>query len=288
MMRSMASMPPLSGARSSKTASGWWATTAASAASAVHASAATWKPGPNSRLRRALVWALFWATTTTTSGDAVAEVSASLAGLAGTQHLPWRSRGRPAKSYGAGSRGLASSASPLHLSVRAGSDRRGRITAAMPRSTLHAPALEWYERHARDLPWRGPDATPWGCWSARSCSSRRRWPECCPSTSSGSPDGRGRPTSLPSRRARRCECGGGSAIPGGRSGCTRRRVPWSPGTAARCRRRTTNCSPCPASGATRRPRSRRSRSAGGMRCSTRTCAGSSPGLCRGRSSRRRT
>jgi len=32
----------------------------------------------------------------------------------------------------------------------------------MPRSTLHAPALEWYERHARDLPWRGPEATPWG------------------------------------------------------------------------------------------------------------------------------
>jgi A/G-specific adenine glycosylase len=32
----------------------------------------------------------------------------------------------------------------------------------MPRSTLHAPALEWYDRHARDLPWRRPDATPWG------------------------------------------------------------------------------------------------------------------------------
>jgi A/G-specific adenine glycosylase len=32
----------------------------------------------------------------------------------------------------------------------------------MPRSTLHAPALQWYEEHARDLPWRGPEATPWG------------------------------------------------------------------------------------------------------------------------------
>jgi A/G-specific adenine glycosylase len=32
----------------------------------------------------------------------------------------------------------------------------------MPRSTLHAPALQWYARHARDLPWRGPEATPWG------------------------------------------------------------------------------------------------------------------------------
>lgn len=32
----------------------------------------------------------------------------------------------------------------------------------MPRSTLHAPALEWYDRHARDLPWREREATPWG------------------------------------------------------------------------------------------------------------------------------
>jgi A/G-specific adenine glycosylase len=32
----------------------------------------------------------------------------------------------------------------------------------MPRSTLHAPLLDWYAQHARDLPWRGPLATPWG------------------------------------------------------------------------------------------------------------------------------
>jgi A/G-specific adenine glycosylase len=32
----------------------------------------------------------------------------------------------------------------------------------MPPSTLHAPALQWYDQHARDLPWRGPAATPWG------------------------------------------------------------------------------------------------------------------------------
>jgi A/G-specific adenine glycosylase len=29
-------------------------------------------------------------------------------------------------------------------------------------SALHAPLLEWYDAHARDLPWRRPDATPWG------------------------------------------------------------------------------------------------------------------------------
>ena len=28
-------------------------------------------------------------------------------------------------------------------------------------STLHAPILRWYGDHARDLPWRGPDVTPW-------------------------------------------------------------------------------------------------------------------------------
>jgi A/G-specific adenine glycosylase len=32
----------------------------------------------------------------------------------------------------------------------------------MPRSPLHAPVLAWYAEHARDLPWRRLDATPWG------------------------------------------------------------------------------------------------------------------------------
>jgi A/G-specific adenine glycosylase len=32
----------------------------------------------------------------------------------------------------------------------------------MPTSPLHAPVLAWYADHARDLPWRSPDATPWG------------------------------------------------------------------------------------------------------------------------------
>ncbi|MEV4806448.1 A/G-specific adenine glycosylase [Nonomuraea sp. NPDC049421] len=27
---------------------------------------------------------------------------------------------------------------------------------------LHTPVLDWYEDNARDLPWRAPDATPWG------------------------------------------------------------------------------------------------------------------------------
>ncbi len=28
-------------------------------------------------------------------------------------------------------------------------------------SDLHTPLLEWYDAHARDLPWRSPTATPW-------------------------------------------------------------------------------------------------------------------------------
>ena len=28
-------------------------------------------------------------------------------------------------------------------------------------SELHEPVLRWYADHARDLPWRGPEATPW-------------------------------------------------------------------------------------------------------------------------------
>jgi len=31
----------------------------------------------------------------------------------------------------------------------------------MPTSPLHAPTLRWYASHARDLPWRQADATPW-------------------------------------------------------------------------------------------------------------------------------
>jgi A/G-specific adenine glycosylase len=32
---------------------------------------------------------------------------------------------------------------------------------ALPRHPLHRPVLDWYAEHARDLPWRRPEATPW-------------------------------------------------------------------------------------------------------------------------------
>jgi A/G-specific adenine glycosylase len=31
----------------------------------------------------------------------------------------------------------------------------------MPESSLHRPVLDWYAAHARDLPWRRPDASAW-------------------------------------------------------------------------------------------------------------------------------
>jgi A/G-specific adenine glycosylase len=31
----------------------------------------------------------------------------------------------------------------------------------VPMNDLHAPILSWYDDHARELPWRGPGATPW-------------------------------------------------------------------------------------------------------------------------------
>ena len=68
-----------------------------------------------------------------------------------------------------------------------------------------------------------------------------------------------RPTWPPSRPARRCAPGAGSATRAGRCGCTRPPSRSSSGTAARCRRRTTTCGRCPASATTRRRRSRRSR-----------------------------
>lgn len=31
-----------------------------------------------------------------------------------------------------------------------------------PGKTLHEPVITWFDEHARDLPWRRPDAGPWG------------------------------------------------------------------------------------------------------------------------------
>ncbi|MGA5702183.1 A/G-specific adenine glycosylase [Peterkaempfera bronchialis] len=35
------------------------------------------------------------------------------------------------------------------------------VETAVPIPLLHSTVLEWYAAHARDLPWRAPEATPW-------------------------------------------------------------------------------------------------------------------------------
>ncbi|UCM89525.1 HhH-GPD family protein [Streptomyces marincola] len=35
-------------------------------------------------------------------------------------------------------------------------------TSTTPPTALHAPVIDWFDRHARDLPWRRPEAGAWG------------------------------------------------------------------------------------------------------------------------------
>ncbi|MFJ2774428.1 A/G-specific adenine glycosylase [Streptomyces sp. NPDC087300] len=40
--------------------------------------------------------------------------------------------------------------------------RDGLDAIDAPGATLHTPVIAWFDAHARDLPWRRPDAGPWG------------------------------------------------------------------------------------------------------------------------------
>ena len=120
----------------------------------------------------------------------------------------------------------------------------------MPSSPLHAPVLEWYAGHARDLPWRAPGTTAWGVLVsevmlqqtpvARVLPVYRDWLERWPT-----PGGAGRRPAGRGRAGR----GAGSATRGGRCGCTRARDrDGRPARRRGARRRTTTCSPCPGVG----------------------------------------
>ncbi|MGW2231964.1 A/G-specific adenine glycosylase [Streptomyces formicae] len=41
-------------------------------------------------------------------------------------------------------------------------DARDGLAADASGETLHTPVIAWFDAHARDLPWRRPDAGPWG------------------------------------------------------------------------------------------------------------------------------
>ena len=130
----------------------------------------------------------------------------------------------------------------------------------MPSSPLHAPVLDWYAEHARDLPWRVPRHLALGRAGQRGHAAAdpgarvepvyrawlQRWP---------TPGG---------ARGRTCRRGGpglGAArlSPPGAAAARRRDRGGRPARrrAARVVRR--RCAPCPASASTPRPRSRRSR-----------------------------
>ena len=98
---------------------------------------------------------------------------------------------------------------------------RDTVDGVMP-TTYSGPVLAWYARHARDLPWRAPDATPWGVLVsefmlqqtpvARVLPEYLKWMARWPV-----------PAALATRRPeRRSGNGAGSATRGARSGCTRR------------------------------------------------------------------
>lgn len=36
------------------------------------------------------------------------------------------------------------------------------VIDAPPGAGLHSPVIDWFDEHARDLPWRRPEAGPWG------------------------------------------------------------------------------------------------------------------------------
>ena len=151
---------------------------------------------------------------------------------------------------------------------------------------LHAPLLEWYDAHARDLPWRGEHATPvvgdgLGVHAPADAGRPRR---------AGAPPVAG-DLADPRRPRRRAERRGRPRVgparlpaPGAAAARRRhgdRRAVRRPGA----RRRTTTCAPSPAWATTRPPRSRRSASAGGTPSSTPTSAACWPGSSAGSSSR---
>ena len=178
----------------------------------------------------------------------------------------------------------------VRLGSERDSSRRRRTGCTYDRrddADLHDAVLDWYDDHARDLPWRGPDASPWSVMVSEFMLQQtpvarvlpvhaawlERWPT--PAALAGRHHRRGRadvgPARLSAARAAPARGGHGAS---------------SSATTARCRRRTTTCSRCPGSATTPPRRSPASPSVSGTSCSTPTCAGSWRGRSAGASSRR--
>ena len=95
--------------------------------------------------------------------------------LADPEHQQQRHREDDAAADPVDALGQPTTRMPYGAHARHGSERSPPIGGATPRvprltrsclmgddmSDLHEPILRWYDEHARDLPWRGPGATPW-------------------------------------------------------------------------------------------------------------------------------
>src|SRR5918993_659057 len=102
-------------------------------------------------------------------------------------------------------------------------------------AALHERILGWYDVAARDLPWRRPEATPWGVLVSEVMLQQTPVARVLPVWESWLTTWR------EPGRARRCVPGDGSATRGGPCGCTPPRWPSSNGTRARCLTTTRRC-----------------------------------------------
>ena len=202
MIRSIASMPPLAGSRSSSTAPGLVLPRPPPRRSRpCRPRRRPRSRAPDSRVRRARVRARLSPTTTTTSGGASPVAGSGRAGLlTGHRH----GRRAPPSALDEGVPARSASASPVRQ-VRVPNLRRSGPPAA-PRARIAgghavlAAARSGPRVVRRRTPATCPGASPGTtrvgrCWSARSCCSRRRWRGWSRSTGPGWSAGR-RPAAL--------------------------------------------------------------------------------------------
>ncbi len=104
-----------------------------------------------------------------------------------------------------------------------------------PPAALVPAVLDWYDRHARDLPWRRPGTSPWAVLVSEVMLQQTPVARVAPAWHgvAGQAGRTRRP--WPRRRGRTCcGSGAGSATRAGRCGCTRRLAWSSPSTVASC------------------------------------------------------
>ena len=103
---------------------------------------------------------------------------------------------------------------------------RGPATAPIASTTeLHDLVIDWFDDHARDLPWRHPDAGAWSVMVSEFMLQQTPVSRVLPVHAEWLARWPRRPTWPPTPPARRYAPGVGSAIRAARCGCTRRPPP---------------------------------------------------------------